>query len=251
MLYRRFLLIAYCVVASLAAPAVLLGGGGTSIVAVKGHPVDVSDGWPAGVGELLNDPARTSGWNPWFTEWPNDLNHYAFDVGSVEDLNRLVEKLASIDSEVRQIRLSYLNEPKGLGWVTRLPEGNNIPVIFSIGDQSLIDEWYERVRKPFGRMEFIATPIAVPPTLTIFVRNDSVDLHGLKVPEGIMVESGYVPAVFHRFNTTAEQERERDAVRQENVATGRSPVQENIDPASQKAAEEIEAFLKNNGVYDN
>jgi hypothetical protein len=28
--------------------------------------------------DLVNDPLRTQGWNPWFSEWPNDMNFYAF-----------------------------------------------------------------------------------------------------------------------------------------------------------------------------
>jgi hypothetical protein len=233
---------------SLAAPADLLGAGGTSIVATKGHPAHVSAGWADGVGELVNDPTRTSGWNSWFTEWPNDVNQYAFEVKSTDDLNRLIEKLASIKSDIRQIRLSHLKEPNGLGWVTRLPEGNNIPVIFSIGDQSRIDKWYKRVRKPFGNMEFTAAPIAVPPTLTIFVQNESVKLDDLRIPEGIELASGYVPTVFHRFNTTIEQKREEDAARQKKANAGPSQVKEKLDSASQAAANAIETFLKKHNV---
>ncbi len=59
------------------------------------------------------------------------------------------------------------------------------PIIFSIGDQTRIDEWFKRVRKPFGVMEFTATPEAVPPTLTIFVQNTVVNLGELKIPEDI------------------------------------------------------------------
>ncbi len=242
MIYRRFLSLASCIGLSLAAPTVLLGAGGTSIVATNGQPAHVSAGWPDGAGPLVNDPMRTTGWNSWFTEWPNDVNHFAFDVQSADDLNRIVEKLASIKSDVRQIRLSHLKEPNGLGWVTRLPEGNDIPVIFSIGDQSRIDEWYKHVRKPFGVMEFTAAPIAVPPTLTIFVQHDSVSLHDLKIPGGIQVESGYVPTVFHRSNTT--REREQEAVLQGKGDAGRSPVLEDLDPASRKAADAIDAYLK-------
>ncbi len=104
------------------------------------------------------------------------MNQYAFEITTTDDLNRLIEKLATTKSEVRQVRLSHLKEPAGLGWVTRLPEANHIAVILSIGDQDRIDELYKRVRKPFGDMEFTAAPIAVPPTPTIFVQNKAVNL---------------------------------------------------------------------------
>ena len=84
----------------------------------------------------MNDPTRTTGWNSWFSEWPNDVDQYALEITTTDDLNRLIEKLSATKSEVRQIRLSYLKEPVGLGWVTSLPEGNHIAAIFSIGDQS-------------------------------------------------------------------------------------------------------------------
>ena len=196
------------------------------------------DTWPAGVGALVNDPVRTSGWNSWFSEWPNDVRQYAMEVKTTDDLNRLIEKLAAVKSDVRQIHLSCLKAPNGLGWVTSAPKDNKIPVIFSIGDQSQIDEWYKHVRKPFGVMEFTATPVAVPPTLTIFVQNEVVDLDKLKIPEGIAVSSGYVPTVFHRSNTTIEKKQEEEAARKPAA----KPL--DLDAASQAAVDRIAEFLK-------
>jgi hypothetical protein len=224
-------------------PTDLLAAGGTSIVASPGQPASVSTGWPEGVGELVNDPARTTGWNSWFTEWPNDVNQYAFEIKTMGDLNRLIQKLAPVKSEVRQIRLSYLKEPQSLGWVTRLPKNNDIPVIFSIGDQSRIDQWYKRVRKPFGRMEFVAVPVAVPPTLTLFVQNDSVNLDQLTIPKEIVVTSGYVPTVFHRFNTTIEKKREEEAAGKPRSTSTIARI-DDLDPTAQRAADGIRAFLK-------
>jgi hypothetical protein len=236
-----FRLTASCVVIICVAVADLLAAGGTLIIATKGQRVTVSAAWPEGVGGIVNDPARTSGSNSWFSEWPNDVNQYAFEITGLDDLNRLIERLAATKAEVRQIRLSHLKEPSGLGWVTRLPQGNNIAVIFSIGDQARIDEWYKRVRKPFGVMEFTAAPVAVPPTLTIFVQNKVVNLEQLKIPKGIIVTSGYVPTVFHRFNTTLEKKREEEAAQKKSAPSGD---QERLDPASQAAADAIAAFLK-------
>lgn len=216
--------------------SILLAAGGTSNIAVKGQPAHVSSGWPEGVAAIVNDPSRTSGWNSWFSEWPNDVNQYALEIKNTADLNQLIAKLAATKSELRQIRLSPHKEPQGLGWVTNLPEGNKVPVIFSIGDQSQIDEWYKRVRKPFGVMEFTAAPIAVPPTLTIFVQNPVVNLDELKIPAGITVTMGAVPTVFHKFNTKDEAVREEKATKK--IAT------EKVDPAVQAAVDKITAFLK-------
>lgn len=225
--------LATCALAFFVCASKLLAIGGTMIVATKGQPVPVSAAWAKGVEAIVNDRTRTTGWNSWFSEWPNDVDQYAFDIQGMEDLNRLVENLAKVKSDLRQIRLSYLPEPSGLGWVNQLPKGNGIAVIFSIGDQSRIDQWYKTVRKPFGVIEFTAAPVAVPPTLTIFVQHKNVDLDKLKVPEGITVTSGYVPAVFHRANS----KQEADAAR--NPA---APV--NLDPAAQAASDRVEVFLK-------
>ena len=217
-----------------------LAAAGTDIVASKGQPVHAADGWPKGVGELVNDETRTIGWNDWFSEWPNDVQHFGFEITSTADVNRLLEKLVAVKSDLRQVRLSYLKEPRGLGWVTQLPAGNKIAVIFSIGDQSRIDEWYKHVRKPFGAMEFLATPIAVPPTITVFVQNGLIDLDKLSIPKGINAESGYVPGVFHQFNTKQEKQKEDASAKGE--ASSKPKVE--LDPDSQATANKIDAFLK-------
>lgn len=140
---------------------------------------------------------------------------------------------------MHQIHLSYAKEPTGLGWLTSLPEGNNIPVIFSIGNQERIDEWYKQVRKPFGQIEFTAAPIAVPPTLTIFVQNEAVKLDDLKIPAGIEVSLGGVPRVFHRYNSKDEQDASSIAA----VQKARVEAQQ-LDPASNAAKLKIEAFIE-------
>ena len=240
--HRRLLTLALCLAFVFPVADHSLAAGGTSVVATKGQAAYVSPTWPEGVGELVNHPLRTSGWNSWFTEWPNDVNQYAFEIKSTDDLNRLITRLAAIKTDLRQIRLSHLKEPNGLGWVTRVPEGNGIPVIFSIGDQARIDEWYKHVRKPFGVMEFTAAPVAVPPTLTIFVQNDSVILDELKIPDGIDVSVGYVPTVFHKSNTTIEQQREREAANRDPKRELELAKQK-LDEPSLAAMKKIEAFL--------
>jgi hypothetical protein len=216
-----------------------LAEGGTEIIATKGQRAQVSTSWPEGVGELVNDASRTYGWNSWFSEWPNDVNQYAFEIKSTDDLNRLIEKLAEIKSDLRQIRLSHLQEPSGLGWVTQVSEGNGIAAIFSVGDQARIDEWFKHVRKPFGKMEFTAAPEAVPPTLTIFVQNEVVNLDELKIPDGIDVLAGYVPTVFHKSNTTIEQQKAKEGPQ----SPASESLKEKLDAGSLTATKQIETFL--------
>lgn len=243
MIRSRFLTFALCLSAVLWAKDQSLAGFATMMVARKGQAAPVSSTWPAGVGDLVNDPSRTSGWNSSFSEWPNDVNQYSLEIKSTEKLNRLIIKLSAIKTKVRQIHLSYQKEPAGLGWVTRLPEGNGIPVIFSIGDQSQIDAWYMNVRQQFGVMKFTKASEAVPPTLTIFVQNRSVDLDKLKIPKGIDVSIGCVPTVFHKSNTTLEREYEKIAASR-NVEEDRKKLKQKLDDSALSVFKDIETFLK-------
>lgn len=131
-----------------------------------------------------------------------------------------------------------MKEPVGLGWVSRIPEGNKIPVIFSIGDQTRMDQWYAHVRKPFGQIEFEACPVAVPPTLTLFVQNPMIDLDQLKIPAGITVQEGYLPTVFHKSNTKRERE-------EKEKPSALPPIPgEPLPPEAQAAHDKIIAFVK-------
>ena len=242
MRFQRRLVTAICFILLLTGHLNAFAAGGTSLVATKGQSVPVAESWPEGVGDIVNDKARTTGWNSWFTEWPNDVNQYAFEINSGEDLNRLIEKLAAVKGNHRSIHLSHLKEPASLGWVTRVPEGNGIPVIFSIGDQARIDQWFQRVRKPFGVMEFTDTPVAVPPTLTIFVSNDVVDLSKLRIPDGIDVSLGYVPTVFHRANTTLEAKREKETAAKD-AEKANAEWKQGLDEEARATVNQIEAFV--------
>ena len=226
----------------LLATSAALAAGGTDVVAREGQPAHVRESWPEGAGEIVNDPARTKGWNSWFSEWPSDVNQYGFRVKSIDDVNRLIAKLADVDAANTRIHLSPLKEPSALGFVTVLPQRNRIPVIFSIGDQSAIDRWYERVEKPFGKMEFVDTPVAVPPTLTIFVGHDQIELDQLKIPPGLTVLPGNVPTVFLRSNTTIEKEREEAAQEIPEEERVQQSLQ-GLDEESRAVAEEILHYL--------
>jgi hypothetical protein len=238
-----FLTLALCLQAVVWVPDFTLAAGGTSTVATKGQPAYASPSWPRGVDALVNDASRTTGWNAWFSEWPNDVHQYAFEIKSTDDINRLITRLAAIKANMLQIRLSHRKEPDGLGWVTRIPQGNRIPVIFSIGDQARIDAWYKQVQKPFGVLEFTRPPVAIPPTLTIFVQNKLVNLEELKIPKGIGVSMGYVPTVFHKSNTTSAPQ-QFDGSLTRTVEPKSETIQKTLDEPSRAAWHSIDVFLK-------
>lgn len=231
---------------TLAVINVTCAAGGTAIVAHREQPVGASDSWADGVADLINDPVRTTGWNSWFSEWPNDVNHYAMEIQNMDDLNRLIVKLARIQSDLKEVRLCVMKEPRGLGWVTSLDEGNGIPVMFTLGDQQRMNEWYAQVRKPFGVMKFVDTPVAVPPTLTIFVMHPLVDLSALKIPTNITVKYGHLPGPFHRSNTTLEKELEQKRQASETAANSPALIinDENLDESTRQAVDAINTFLR-------
>ena len=174
---------------------------GTSQVAWRDKPVPAQSDWPAGVLDLVNDPLRTEGWNPWFSEWPNDVNYYAFQVGDTNDVNRLITKLAAIKSAKAQVRLYPDNEPRVLAFTTVLDEGNGAAVVFSIGSQERMNRWYQGLRegepgvRVFGVRRIHEPPVAQPPTLTLYVGNKAVDLKSLKIPPSVEVTQVVSPSV--------------------------------------------------------
>jgi hypothetical protein len=209
--------------------------GSTRIIARPGQAAHINEHWPKGVDEIVNDQTRTRGWNSSFSEWPSDVQQFALEIKSYDDLQRLIKNLAALKGK-KQVVLSALSEPRALGFVTRLDEGNHIPVIFSIGDQEQINEWYKHVRKPFGKIEFVDVPVAVPPTLTLFVGHDLIHLDELEIPEGIDVRFGYVPTVFHKANTKQEQ---KAGTIPPKILTRKS-----LSPEQQKIFDKIEAWLQ-------
>src|SRR5512136_1443436 len=92
----------------------------TDQVAWRGKPVAAQPDWPEGVLDLVNDPLRTDGWKPWFSEWPNDVDFYAFQVSGTNDVNRLIAKLAAIRSTEARVLLYPDKEPRALGFTTVL-----------------------------------------------------------------------------------------------------------------------------------
>jgi hypothetical protein len=220
---------------------------GTSQVAAKGQPVSEKPGWPKGVAELLRDPRRGDGWSDWFSEWPSDVDHYEFRAANTEQLNEVIATFCRIqvaEPDVRplpprlEIRLSPLAEPAGYGWVSKFENGNDLPAVFTLGNQQELDAWYVRQIKPnggrFGVMQFEKAPVALPPTLTIFVGNASVDLGKLRVPESVHVSTGDLPRLWHKSNLIEAEPKTQPAAAEEAALSDK-------ERASLMA---IQAFLK-------
>ncbi len=171
----------------------------TDQVAWRDKPVKAQADWPEGVLDLVNDPLRTEGWHPWFSEWPNDVNHYTFQVRGTNDVNHLITKLAAIKSAKAQVLLYPDKEARGLGFTTVLKDGNGAAVVFSIGSQERINQWYQHLKegepgvRVFGVHRFHRPPEAQPPTLALHAGNEAVDLKALKIPPSVEVKA-VVPA---------------------------------------------------------
>ena len=94
--------------AYLVAPSVAWARAGFSPVAAEGQPVGEDKPWPARLVDVVNDPARSVGWNFWFSECSNDVNHYAFVAKSTDDLNRILKKLAAVDAKGK---IAFIGHP--------------------------------------------------------------------------------------------------------------------------------------------
>jgi len=178
-----------------ALPLPLPAASGTHRVASRGKPVAAADGWPEGVLALVNDPARTDGWRPWFSGLPNAITYYCFVVNDTEDVNRLVRRLAKVKADVLQLRLRAGQHRAVQGGSTVSPQDEGAAVVFSIGDQASINRWYQRLPevspgvRQFGVHRYTKPPAALPPTLTIYVGHKAVDLDRLKVPPNVRVQA--------------------------------------------------------------
>jgi hypothetical protein len=169
-----------------------LGIAGYSAVASEGRAVDEELGWPAKIVDLVNDPARTVGWNFWFSDCPNDVNHYAFAAKNTDDLNRLIKKLAATKAKGATVALS-LGKEYPAGKFSFLKPGNDIPAVVGFGNRTLLNQWYGHlpeiepgVRK-FGVHRYTEPPQAMPPTLTIYVEHPAVELAKLAIPAEVNV----------------------------------------------------------------
>jgi hypothetical protein len=182
----------YCAYAFLALGITLavsgraLAASGTDRIAEPGKPYSEQLAqqfeWPKGALELVNDPARTFGWNHWFSELPNDIMRFEYRIKDTAELNRLIEKLAAIDSKRGQIIFTLLDPP--------VHEKLSAAAEFAIGSQPQLDQWYKHLdpEKRKNVWKLTQVPQVGPPTLTIYVRHDAVNLRELAVPNKIDIE---------------------------------------------------------------
>ena len=206
----RILSLVLAVVLSVEMTSLARAVGGTSVIAKKGEPISPHKGWPDGVSKLLKHETRGTGWNDWFSEWPNDVDHYEFQVTSIDEVNDVINQFAKIEvaegSPRPEIHLCPAASPKGFGWVSKFPNDRKLPMIFAIGDQERMDQWYKSFIEPrggtFGVMRFEEVPVAVPPTLTLFVGEPVIDLEKLNIPESVVVREGGLPGQWHSAKMT-------------------------------------------------
>jgi hypothetical protein len=180
----------------LGAPAVVWAIAGFSPVAAQGQPLEDDGQWPAKMVDVLNDPARTVGWNFWFSECPNDVNHYAFVAKSTDDVNRVLKKLAAVDAKGMAVVLA-LGKEFPVGGFAFLRKGNNAAAVLAFGNQSRINQWYIHLKTPegepgvkkFGVNRYTEPPKAMSPTLTIYVENPAVEVEKLVIPAALTVSA--------------------------------------------------------------
>jgi hypothetical protein len=174
----------------------------TDVVATKGKPVAMVAAWPQGVLEIINDPVRTHGFHPWFSECPNDVNYYRLKVQSMDDANRLVSNLAAIKTESLDLQL--------------LPDvgatdGEKEAATFSLGNQQILDEWYKRLPeiepgvRQFGITRYEKAPIAQDPTLCLDIDHDGIDLEKLIVPVNVTVTTATAAAYREEHKASCEK----------------------------------------------
>jgi hypothetical protein len=139
-----------------------------------------------------HDPIRTGGWNPWFSEWPNDVQHFTFKLHNTDDANRLIRQLAKIPRKV-ELKLNPGREPGALGFMSALKAMNGHAALFSLGNQKRIDEWFARLPqdehgvRTFGIQRHTNAPVALAPTLTFYVSSGRIELEKLEIPGRVNV----------------------------------------------------------------
>ena len=176
--------------ACLLVPQQVVGISSVDQCAYAGTPIDAEmvrfHGWPAGVRDLLNSPLRGDGWHPWFSECQNDWNYFEFDVTSAADVQHVLRLLEAVEAETVRVFLAP-GAPRPHSALA--PQSSAAPVVFSIGSQVVIDRWYNNLSRGangarvWGVHRFTRPPSAAPPTLTLYVGSDAIDLSTLSIPD--------------------------------------------------------------------
>jgi hypothetical protein len=193
-MHRSLFPLALAAAVILGAPSVVCAIAGFSAVASQDQKLEDNGHWPVKMVGVLNDPARTVGWNFWFSECPNDVNQYAFVAKSTDDLNRILKKLAAVDAKGMTVVLA-LGKEFPVGNFAFLKKGNNAAAVLAFGNQSRINQWYIHLKEPegepgvkkFGVHRYTEPPKAMPPTLTIYVENPAVNVEKLSIPAELTV----------------------------------------------------------------
>ena len=124
--------------ALLASVALAAAMSGTDQLVGEYDPIEERPGWPKGVLELLQDPARKVGWNSWFSELPNDLERYAFAVRTTRDVQRLIDAFARIDDPKKRVAFHPGRGPRGLGDFRPNAKGREWGAVLSVSNRDAI-----------------------------------------------------------------------------------------------------------------
>lgn len=149
--------------------------------------------WPVGTLNLINDDMRIAGWHGFFSEMPNDVYRYGFQCHNAKDVNHLIALLAQIEAE----KLTVLLSPRPYGTMNMICPEPRYAVSFAIGSQKIMNEWFERLpveeglqrRRVFGLRRYTEVPTATPPTLTVYLGNDRINMKDLRIPAKMRVAS--------------------------------------------------------------
>jgi hypothetical protein len=177
----------------------------TEQVAWSGKLIQPVAGWPDGTLKLINDASRTDGWNHWFSQLPNDVNHYGFVFHSTEDLSRVMESFAAIKSTNLTVSLDP-NRQAASSDLSQDPKlGRRLVAVLALGNQTVLDGWYKNLKevrpgvRKFGVHEYIEPPVALTPTFTLYVGNPVVDLEKVNIPPHVKVQA-YVSDDYRKEN---------------------------------------------------
>lgn len=167
----------------------------TDQVASPGQPVAETTAeklaWPEGTLELVNNPLRTTGWEPWINGVSGPAQHYLINVKTVDDTNRLIRKLAAVKSETLCLVLQPGNEVRSVPYVQTFRVGEGAGAVFMVGSWIYLDE-QRRAMSAAGRTTTLNSKVA-PPTLKLYCGSGAVELAKLEIPDKIAVTLGYEP----------------------------------------------------------
>ncbi|MEM7681214.1 MAG: hypothetical protein AAF288_04585 [Planctomycetota bacterium] len=181
--------------AAIVAGSSAMGAAGTSQIAWEGHPVAEERArqkvWPTGVLAVVNDPCRTLGVWPWFTECPNDVEQYVLVPASTEELQRVLTAFAQIEGSKR-VELHPGDRVRRIGFGMDIDEDMRAAAVFSIGSQPVMDAWFDRLEGgKWGVHQYDAPPKAQPPTLALYVGHELLGLESLRLSPEWEVRPGF------------------------------------------------------------